>query len=134
MHYTVEGSKAELGLKVFLNLAHRGETALADYIRSRHQAARRFWQMLGERDEFEALAEPESNLVCFRYADPPGADSDRRHIAVRNKLMQEGKFHLASSFIDNRRWWRATIMAPASDEATFTRLLDTLAETYRAMC
>ncbi|MGO4744485.1 pyridoxal phosphate-dependent decarboxylase family protein [Serratia quinivorans] len=133
MHYTVEGSKAELGLKVFLNLAYRGETGLAEYIRSRHLAARRLWQILSERDEFEVLGEPESNLVCFRYADTPGADSDRLHIAVRNILMKEGKFHLASSVVDNRRWWRTTIMAPATDETTFTRLLDTLVNTYRKM-
>ncbi len=133
MHYTIEGSKAELGLKVFLNLAHRGEAGLAEYVHSRHRAARRFWQMILARKEFEGLCEPESNLVCFRYADTPGPDSDRLHIAVRNELMQQGIFHLASSFVDNRRWWRATIMAPSTDAPTFARLLDTLVHTYRKL-
>ncbi len=36
MHYTIEGAKAELGLKVFLNLAWRGERGLADYVLGRH--------------------------------------------------------------------------------------------------
>ncbi|MFA0928029.1 pyridoxal-dependent decarboxylase [Pseudomonas syringae pv. tagetis] len=133
MHYTIEGSKAELGLKVFLNLAHRGEAGLAAYVHSRHLAARRFWQMIRERKEFEALSEPESNLVCFRYADPPGGHSDQLHIAVRNTLMQQGTFHLASSFVDNRRWWRTTIMAPSTDDSTFSRLLDTLERTYHML-
>ncbi|NUU64786.1 diaminobutyrate decarboxylase [Enterobacteriaceae bacterium BIT-l23] len=126
MHYTIEGSKAELGLKIFLNLAHRGETGLAEYIHSRHHAARRFWKMVRQRKTFEVLGEPESNLICFRYADAPGPDSDQLHIAVRNQLMQQGTFHLASSFVDNRRWWRATIMSPSTDDATFSRLLDAI--------
>ncbi|AKF45918.1 pyridoxal-dependent decarboxylase [Pseudomonas syringae] len=133
MHYTIEGSKAELGLKVFLNLAHRGEAGLTEYVHSRHRAARRFWQLILERKEFDALSEPESNLVCFRYADMRGAESDRLHIAVRNELMQQGTFHLASSFVDNRRWWRTTIMAPSTDDSTFSRLLDTLERTYRKL-
>ncbi|MFH7416919.1 hypothetical protein, partial [Pseudomonas syringae group genomosp. 7] len=53
MHYTIEGSKAELGLKVFLNLAHRGEAGLAAYVNSRHLAARRFWQMISEPKDIE---------------------------------------------------------------------------------
>lgn len=133
MHYTIEGSKAELGLKVFLNLAHRGEAGLTEYVYSRHLAARRFWKMILERKEFEPLSEPESNLICFRYADTPGADSDRLHIAVRHELMQQGKFHLASSFVDNRRWWRTTIMSPSTDDSTFSLLLDTLERTYRKL-
>lgn len=133
MHYTIEGSKAELGLKIFLNLAQRGERGLADYVYSRHLAARRLWQMISERKTFEVLGEPESNLLCFRYADKPGPQSDRLHVAVRSKLMQQGVFHLASSFVDKRRWWRTTIMSPSTDDTTFSRLLDTLENTYREL-
>jgi L-2,4-diaminobutyrate decarboxylase len=130
MQYTIEGSKAELGLKVFLNLAHRGEAGLTEYVHSRHLAARSLWQIIRERKAFEVLSEPESNLVCFRYIDTPGAVSDQLHIDVRNELMQQGTFHLASSFVDNRRWWRATIMSPSTDDATFHNLLNTLERTY----
>ncbi|WP_161227267.1 pyridoxal-dependent decarboxylase [Streptomyces sp. SID8352] len=131
MHCTVEGSKAELGLKIFLNLAWRGEQGLAAYVHGRHQAARTLWRMVSARNTFEALSEPESNLVCFRYADGNDPHSEVRHIAIRDRLMGQGTFHLASSLVRNRRWWRATVMSPASDQAIFTQLLDTLEIAYQ---
>jgi L-2,4-diaminobutyrate decarboxylase len=126
MRHTVEGSKAELGLKLFLNLAWRGEKGLADYVRGRYLAARTLWEQLVERDGFEVLCEPESNLVCFRREG-----DDVQVVEVRDRLMADGSFHLASSVVRGKRWWRATVMAPASDRASFSRLLDTIEAVQR---
>lgn len=86
--------------------------------------------MITTRERVEALSRPESNLVCFRSADPPGPASDARHIAVRDHLMDQGTFHLTSSVVSGCRWWRATLMAPATDHTTLARLLDTIERAY----
>ncbi|WP_433381731.1 pyridoxal phosphate-dependent decarboxylase family protein [Streptosporangium sp. CA-115845] len=118
---TVECSKAELGLKIFLNLAWRGERGLGEHVARRYATAHRFWELARERPGFECPYEPESNIVCFRYgtADP---------VDVRERLMADGAFQLTSAEIGGVRHLRVTVMAPATDDKTLEALLDRIAE------
>ncbi|WP_433275413.1 pyridoxal phosphate-dependent decarboxylase family protein [Pseudonocardia xinjiangensis] len=122
---TVEGTKAELGLKVFLNLAWRGERGMGDYVAAQYATAHRFWELAVSRPGFECPYEPESNIVCFRYGTGDQA-------ALREQLMAEGSFHLSSTEIDGARHLRVTVMAPATDDRTLESLLDRIAETRPA--
>ncbi|TDB91208.1 diaminobutyrate decarboxylase [Actinomadura sp. KC216] len=128
MTRTVEGAKAELGLKLFLNLAWRGEDGLGRYVAGRHAIARRLWELLRTQPNFQVLCEPESNVVCFRYGrdDHDQQHLDRLQITLRDRLLDDGLFHLASSVVDGRRWLRATVMAPSTNEPTLRSLLDTV--------
>ncbi|WP_433251682.1 pyridoxal phosphate-dependent decarboxylase family protein [Streptosporangium sp. CA-135522] len=114
---TVECSKAELGLKIFLNLAWRGEGGLGDYVARQYATAHRFWELARERPGFECPYEPESNIVCFRYGAADQA-------AIREDLMADGAFHLTSTEVDGVRHLRVTVMAPATDDKTLEMLLD----------
>ncbi|WP_449060458.1 pyridoxal phosphate-dependent decarboxylase family protein [Planomonospora algeriensis] len=114
---TVECSKAELGLKVFLNLAWRGERGLGDHVTRQYAAARRLWELGRERPGFTFPYEPESNIVCFRYGTGD-------QLEIRERLMAEGSFHLTSAEIGGVRHLRATVMAPATDDKTLETLLD----------
>jgi len=117
---TVECSKAELGLKVFLNLAWRGERGLGEYVASRYATAHRFWELARERPGFECPYEPESNIVCFRYGAGDQAD-------LRERLMEDGAFQLTSAEVGGVRHLRVTVMAPATDDKTLEALLDRIA-------
>jgi L-2,4-diaminobutyrate decarboxylase len=123
----VECTKAELGLKVFLNLAWRGERGLAAYVDEQYAKTLRFWGLLRGRLGFEAPYRPESNILCFRF----GADDDAQ-AAIREALLAEGSFHLSATEIAGRRYLRVVVMAPATDEATFERLLTLIETTARA--
>lgn len=114
---TVECSKAELGLKIFLNLAWRGERGLGEYVARQYATAHRFWELARERPGFACPYEPESNIVCFRYGDGDQA-------ALRERLTEEGAFHLTSAEIGGVRHLRMTVMAPATDDGTLKALLD----------
>jgi L-2,4-diaminobutyrate decarboxylase len=118
---TVEGTKAELGLKLFLNLAWRGERGLGDYVARQYATAHRFWELANERSGFECPYEPESNIVCFRYGTGDQG-------AIRERLMGEGTFHLTSTELGGGRYLRVTVIAPATDEQTLTSLLDHIAQ------
>ncbi|MFI6882538.1 pyridoxal phosphate-dependent decarboxylase family protein [Streptosporangium canum] len=118
---TVECSKAELGLKVFLNLAWRGERGLGDYVARQYATAHRFWELARERPGFECPYEPESNIVCFRYGDADQAE-------IRERLMADGAFQLTSAEIGGVRHLRVTVMAPATDDKTLEALLDRIGE------
>ncbi|GAA2994337.1 aspartate aminotransferase family protein [Streptosporangium longisporum] len=118
---TVECSKAELGLKIFLNLAWRGERGLGEYVARRYATAHRLWELATRRPGFTCPYEPESNIVCFRYGTGDQA-------AVRERLMEDGSFQLTSTEIGGVRHLRAVVMAPATDDKTLEALLDRVAE------
>ncbi|MEV7005590.1 pyridoxal-dependent decarboxylase [Streptosporangium sp. NPDC051022] len=121
---TVECSKAELGLKIFLNLAWRGERGLGDHVARRYATARRLWELGSRRPGFDFPYEPESNIVCFRYGTGDQA-------AIRERLTADGDFHLTSAEIGGVRHLRVTVMAPATDDKTLEALLDRIGEPGR---
>ncbi|GLW05556.1 aspartate aminotransferase family protein [Microtetraspora sp. NBRC 13810] len=120
---TVECSKAELGLKIFLNLAWRGERGLGEYVAGGYATAHRLWRLATARPGFSCPYEPESNIVCFRYGS---ADVDQA--ALRSRLIDDGTFYLSSAEVGGVRHLRATVMSPATDDKTLEALLDAVAE------
>jgi L-2,4-diaminobutyrate decarboxylase len=117
----LECTKAPLGLKIFLNLAFRGERGLGAYVGAQYDKTARFFDLIQAREGFECLCRPESNILCFRY----GQDSARQ-VELRDGLLAEGRFHLSSTEVDGERWLRMAVMAPATDEATIEALLDAI--------
>jgi L-2,4-diaminobutyrate decarboxylase len=117
----VECTKAPLGLKIFLNLAFRGERGLGEYVAAQYEKTLRFWELISEREGFECLSRPESNILCFRY----GRDAELQ-IELRERLLEEGRFHLSSTEVGGRRWLRMAVMAPATGERTIAELLDAI--------
>jgi L-2,4-diaminobutyrate decarboxylase len=117
----LECTKAPLGLKVFLNLAWRGERGLGDYVGAQYDKAGRFFELIEGREGFECLFRPESNILCFRY----GRDGAEQ-VSLRERLLADGRFHLSSTEVDGERWLRMVVMAPATDEATIEALLDSI--------
>ncbi|GAA3617861.1 aspartate aminotransferase family protein [Nonomuraea rosea] len=116
---TLECTKGELGLKIFLNLAWRGERGLGEQVSRRYAAAHRFWELARRREGFVLPYEPESNIVCFRYGDADQA-------ALRERLMDDGSFYLTSTELGGVRHLRLTVMSPATDDATLESLLDAI--------
>jgi L-2,4-diaminobutyrate decarboxylase len=116
-----ECTKAPLGLKIFLNLAWRGERGLGEYVGGQYDKTLRFWELIEARDGFECLCRPESNILCFRY----GRDAELQ-VNLRERLLEEGSFHLSSTEVNGERWLRMSVMAPATTEATIAGLLDAI--------
>jgi L-2,4-diaminobutyrate decarboxylase len=117
----VECTKAPLGLKVFMNLAWRGERGLGEYVATRYDRTLRFWELISARDGFECLCRPESNILCFRYGD-----DDALQVELRERLLAEGRFHLSSTEVSGVRWLRMSVMAPATSEETIAELLEAI--------
>jgi L-2,4-diaminobutyrate decarboxylase len=117
----VECTKAPLGLKVFMNLAWRGERGIGEYVAEQYDKTVRFSELISAREGFECLSRPESNILCFRY----GSD-ETLQVELRERLLAEGRFHLSSTEVSGVRWLRLSVMAPASSEETIEELLDAI--------
>jgi L-2,4-diaminobutyrate decarboxylase len=121
IHRTIECTKAELGLKLFLTLAWHGEQGIARYLENQYAMTRRFYTIIKARDQFECPYEPQSNILCFRY----GTD-DELQIRIRESLLQQGRFHLSSATIAGRRYLRLSVMSPDTNEETIKQLLEAI--------
>ncbi len=117
--WAVECTKASLGLKVFLNLAWRGEAALGDYVADRYAITRRFFEQIRSRPRFECPYEPETNILCFRF-EGDDALQDR----IRDALVHRRRFHITAATVSGRRYLRLTVMNKLTDETTIEALLD----------
>jgi L-2,4-diaminobutyrate decarboxylase len=115
----VECTKAPLGMRIFMNLAFRGEEELGRYVGDQYDKTLRFWELIEARPGFECLCRPESNILCFRY----GRDPDEQ-VRIRDRLLSDGGFHLSSTEVSGERWLRMSVMAPATSEPTIEELLD----------
>ena len=118
---TVECTKTALGLKVFLNLAWRGEKGLARYVENQYDLARRFQKRIESRKDFECPYPTESNILCFRYKD-----DDDLQVAIRDRLLEEGRFHITSTEVHGKRYLRLTVMSPQTTAETIDGLLDAI--------
>jgi L-2,4-diaminobutyrate decarboxylase len=117
----VECTKAPLGMRIFMNLAFRGQEGIGRYVGEQYDKTLRFWEQVSARQGFECLSRPESNILCFRY----GRDSQLQ-VQLRERLLRERRFHLSSTVVHGERWLRMSVMAPATSEQTVEELLDAI--------
>jgi L-2,4-diaminobutyrate decarboxylase len=112
----IESTKTTLGLKLFLSLAWAGERGLGDYVTSRYDLTRRFYDVLSREPGISCPYLPESNILCFRVA---GIDQ----LAFRDRLLADGRLHIGSTTIGDERYLRLVVTAPDTDEATLSELV-----------
>ena len=117
----VECTKAPLGMRIFMNLAFRGEEGIGRHVAEQYEKTLRFWELISAREGFECLTRPESNILCFRYGRDP-----ELQLRLRERLLHERRFHLSSAEVNGERWLRMTVMAPATTEETIAELIDAI--------
>jgi L-2,4-diaminobutyrate decarboxylase len=119
----VECTKAAVGMRIFMNLAFRGEEGIGRYVAEQYDRTIRFWELISARPGFECLSRPESNILCFRYGRDPALQ-----VQLRERLLAEKRFHLSSTEVNGERWLRMTVTAPATSEETVEGLLAAIEE------
>ena len=124
----VECTKSSLSLKIFLNIAFRGEQALGDFVSNRYAMAKTFHGLLSKRENFLVPYEPETNILCFRYQGIDGNASDDLQQKIRFEMMKRKEFHITSTLINGTRYLRVTIMNKLTDESVLESLLDKIEE------
>jgi L-2,4-diaminobutyrate decarboxylase len=92
------------------------------------------YDAIEERDDFENLHEPESNILCFRYiggnsgiasaADVKRIDALNRE--MRGRYNKEGSGWITATVLDGRPVLRVTMMNPRTSIEHVNALLDGL--------
>ncbi|MEP6550773.1 MAG: pyridoxal-dependent decarboxylase [Gemmatimonadales bacterium] len=95
--------------------------------------ARLLYDAIEERDDFENIHEPESNILCFRYLGRGGkagtADTkriDELNRELRPRYNREGTGWITATVLDGRPVLRVTMMNPRTNIEHVRALLDGL--------
>lgn len=123
-------------LKVWVVLQRYGASgigALYDHLCALAVAMHR---MIIERPDFEAMHEPESNILCFRWL-PAGvvdeAARDALNLQLRERYNASGRGWITTTVLTGRRVLRVTVMNPRTREPHVAELLAGLAEEGEAL-
>lgn len=80
--------------------------------------------------QYELATEPESNIVCFRYA-PEGHNDlvlNQINTTIRDRIIKEGSFYIVQTELGGKIWIRLTIINPVTSEDDLKDLLARISE------
>jgi L-2,4-diaminobutyrate decarboxylase len=132
---TIECTKSSLGIVAYAALKYYRECYYKEYVDSRYDLAASFADHIKSQNEFRLAVEPESNIVCFRYA-PEGYDDNilnRMNAEIRDKIIKEGSFYIVQAELEGRIWLRLTIINPVTSENDLKNLLHRIKQVVIAL-
>jgi L-2,4-diaminobutyrate decarboxylase len=130
---TIECTKSSLGIIAYTALKYYRNGYYKEYIDSRYDLASTFAGIIKSETRLQLAAEPESNIVCFRYA-PAGADDEHLNeinSAIRDRIMKDGSFYIVQTELDGKIWLRVTIINPVTSEEDLRNLVFKIEETAK---
>jgi L-2,4-diaminobutyrate decarboxylase len=138
-------------VKVWVALQRYGADGLGALYDRLCATARGMHAAIAARRDFEALHEPESNILCFRYrggeaggepggrgvldGGPAGGDErlDALNLRLREAYNRSGEGWITTTLLGGRRVLRVAIMNPRTTAADTERVLDGLAALARTL-
>ena len=123
---TFECTKYMMSTKVYTLLRVYGEKAFEANVDALYDLGARFAELLRARSAFELAYAPECNIVCFRHRAKKEGDANSLNTALRNKLLEDGRFYIVQTNIEGQVWLRVSLMNPLTTEEDLGGLLDEL--------
>lgn len=127
---TIECTKSALGIIAYTALKYYGTDYLRTYIESRYDLTQEFAKMLRTEKNFQIAVQPESNIICFRYA-PEGLENqqlNRLNANIRKNIIKEGSFYIVQTELNGTVWLRLTIINPVTGIDDLRFLLKVISE------
>jgi L-2,4-diaminobutyrate decarboxylase len=125
-HRTMECTKRLLCLKVYASLMCYGTKFFGDYVTRQYDLARAFARMVREAEDFELALEPDTNIVCFRYAPQGATDLDALNASIRKRLVESGEFYIVQARLPKGLYLRVTLLNPLIDTVRLAKLVETI--------
>jgi L-2,4-diaminobutyrate decarboxylase len=122
---TIECTKSSLGVIAYTALKYYRDNYYRVYIDGRYDLAASFARLIRSENGFELAVDPESNIVCFRYA-PQGQNDqaiNKLNSIIRDKIIKGGSFYIVQAELDGKIWLRVTIINPVTAEIDLRNLL-----------
>jgi L-2,4-diaminobutyrate decarboxylase len=116
-------------LKVWVALQRHGVEAIAELHDLLCERAQQLHAAVIAHPAFEAVHEPESNIVCFRFVGGRGGGTDAGDVnrQLRESYNRSGQGWITLTVLEGRPVLRVTVMNPRTERVHLERLLDGLA-------
>jgi glutamate/tyrosine decarboxylase-like PLP-dependent enzyme len=117
-------------LKVWVGLERYGAAGMEQLYDYFCALARCVYDAISERSDFEALHEPEGNILCFRYVgDGSRTDEDLDDLnrRIRETYNASGEGWITATNLNGRRVLRVTMMNPRTTASDVQAIVDGLA-------
>lgn len=125
---TVECTKRATGFGLWGLWALFGAELFEQLVDRMLQLTMRFRELLNSEADFEALHEPECNILAFRHLPAEVrllslAEQNRFQRELRTQLIREGSFYIVQTTLDGMAALRATVINPLTTEQDLRDLL-----------
>jgi L-2,4-diaminobutyrate decarboxylase len=126
-------------LKLWAVIQRFGSAGLGELHDHLCNTARLLYDAIEERRDFEALHEPESNILCFRYLGRDGGLRDKLdkvdalNRELRPRYNKKGTGWITATVLEGRPVLRVTMMNPRTGAAQVHALLDGLVTQAKAI-
>ena len=119
--------------KVWVALQRYGADGIGALYDRLCDTTRALFEILKAHPEFITLHEPESNILCFRYARVGKTDDelDALNRAMRERYNQSGTGWITTTVLGGRRVLRVTLMNPRTGSEHVARLVEGLSRIAR---
>ena len=126
----LECTKNGMGFKIYACLKLLGVEFYDDYITKVYDQARIFAEMIKQSTDFEIAAEPESNILCFRYINNKFSadETDKLQKQILEQILESGEFYFVQTVHKGIVYLRCTIMNPLTNEIHFNKLIKKIRE------
>jgi L-2,4-diaminobutyrate decarboxylase len=116
-------------LKVWVALQRYGTEGLGALYDRLCDTASALHSAIRSRLDFEALHEPEANILCFRYVGDgllPAAKLDDLNLRMREAFNRSGEGWITTTMLDGKRVLRVTVMNPRTTVQDVEKVLEGL--------
>lgn len=126
-----ECTKRPLIMNLWVLWAIYGKELFASKIEYLCHLTEQAYKILKDEPDFEALHQPEANILCFRYLPSNLRDwmPTDFQVAIRNRVREEGRFFISKVDIDGTGALRVVFMNHQTDIGHFLMLLDEIRKT-----
>jgi L-2,4-diaminobutyrate decarboxylase len=121
-------------LKLWVALQRHGADAFGELYDYFCELTGLMWREIAQRDDFEALHEPDGDILCFRYLGPGALDDrglDALNRELRERYNRSGAGWITGTMLGGRRVLRVTLMNPRTTPSDIRDILDGLAAVGR---
>ncbi|MFD3000891.1 pyridoxal phosphate-dependent decarboxylase family protein [Pontibacter toksunensis] len=121
-----ECTKAMSALNVYTIFRTYGDDIFRENIERLYGMAEKFAAIILSNSKFELAYKPQCNIVCFRYKAE--GDLTPLNLAIRNALLEEGRFYIVQTVLKGELYLRVSIMNPLTTVDELQELLQNVEE------
>ena len=124
---TYELTKSFMSIRVYALWKTYGPAVFKENVELLYSLAQQFNQLLSQQPDFEtALAEPESNILCYRLVSPAWKleTANRINAAIRQRLVEQGRYFIVQTRLGGKLYLRSTLINPQTDRVQMQGLLN----------